>query len=966
MPRYLRSHHIVIIGLFTIICSCLQVFAGDVSLAWNPSASDDVVGYKIYIGNSSGNYNDTITIGNQTSYTVTDLSDGTYSFAVTAFDATGNESGFSNEVSTTVGATSTTDTTPPVISSVAASGITTSGATISWTTNEASTSRVEFGTSAGYGSTTSLNSSMQTSHAQVLSGLTANTVYHYRVISQDEAGNAAVSGDDTFMTADLLDTTPPVISSVSASSITENGATIGWTTNEASTSRVEYGTTAGYGSTTSLDSSMQTSHIQVLSGLSSDMLYHYRVLSMDEEGNLALSGDHTFTTTQPVDTTPPEISSVVASGITLNGATISWTTNEASTSQVEYGTTTGYGSTTSLNTSMQTSHAQALNGLSMDTLYHYRVRSRDAEGNLAVSDDFTFRTQPDTTPPTIGSVTVSGITETEATVTWITNEPSTTQIEYGTTTEYGSTTILDDSMQTSHTQVLSGLTMGKLYHFRVMSSDAEGNLAVSDDYSFTTMNIVKNLVMPLFSNGLVSQNNELYLGMAIMNMGSDPATVYITAYDENGNVISGQNLTNPVVRSINAGEQISLVDMEIFGNILTGNHEKGWIELGSTTDQIQGLFMMFDKQRRLMDAVPLISEPLKDFVFTDIESDGKTRINLINSNADACIVTIDLVKAQGDVRNSVTDIIEGHSALIADLYTDIFADITPDSTDYLRVSASNGILPFQMIQEETADISFAYGYDISAASTKTFVPHYIYDKNCRTTLTIVNMDSTSNKSQIRLMGKDGTQIGSTRDIPVDAYSKVTIESPDFFLDPDYTEANTSVVLNKGKGHPKDNRPWKSGKQDPSTFSTEIDGFVEIVSDGIPLIGSVSYRGYNNQKFIAATPLVSDLHEKVMFNHVAFNDLYFTEISIANPWDSSASVVLDLYNNEGILVDTATVSLLPRQQLSHSLDEYFAALQGISQTGGYVTLSSNVPLAVSSLLGTNNQSALSALPGQGIE
>ena len=78
------------------------------------------------------------------------------------------------------------------------------------------------------------------------------------------------------------------------------------------------------------------------------------------------------------------------------------------------------------------------------------------------------------------------------------------------------------------------------------------------------------------------------------------------------------------------------------------------------------------------------------------------------------------------------------------------------------------------------------------------------------------------------------------------------------------------------------------------------------------------------------------------------------------------MVLDLYNNEGILVDTVTVTLLPRQQLYHSLDEYFSALQSISQTGGYVTLSSNIPLAVSSLLGTNNNSALSALPEKGIE
>jgi RHS repeat-associated protein len=52
-----------------------------------------------------------------------------------------------------------------------------------------------------------------------------------------------------------------------------------------------------------------------------------------------------------------------------------------------------------------TSHSQGLSGLTSDTLYHYRVKSRDATGNLGVSDDFTFRTAPppDTTPPTVTS-----------------------------------------------------------------------------------------------------------------------------------------------------------------------------------------------------------------------------------------------------------------------------------------------------------------------------------------------------------------------------------------------------------------------------------------------------------------------------------------------------------------------------------------------------------------------------------
>src|SRR6185295_7908674 len=105
------------------------------------------------------------------------------------------------------------------------------------------------------------------------------------------------------------------------------------------------------------------------------------------------------------DTTPPVISAVGATAITTNGATIGWTTNEAADTQVEYGTTTAYGSSTTLNTALVTTHAQTLSGLAPNTPYHYRVKSRDGATNLATSGDFTFTTAaPDTTPPVISGV----------------------------------------------------------------------------------------------------------------------------------------------------------------------------------------------------------------------------------------------------------------------------------------------------------------------------------------------------------------------------------------------------------------------------------------------------------------------------------------------------------------------------------------------------------------------------------
>jgi len=97
-----------LLPVILLFCGCGTALAADVSLAWDASLSTDITGYKVYIGNSSRNYTTTIQIGNQTTYTATNLSNGTYYFAVTAYDASGNESDFSNEVSQTIGTTTCT------------------------------------------------------------------------------------------------------------------------------------------------------------------------------------------------------------------------------------------------------------------------------------------------------------------------------------------------------------------------------------------------------------------------------------------------------------------------------------------------------------------------------------------------------------------------------------------------------------------------------------------------------------------------------------------------------------------------------------------------------------------------------------------------------------------------------------------------------------------------------------------
>jgi chitodextrinase len=89
---------------------------------------------------------------------------------------------------------------------------------------------------------------------------------------------------------------------------------------------------------------------------------------------------------------PPQLSGITASGVTGTQATISWQTNEPADTQVEYGPDPRYGFNSPLVTTRTTSHQVTLPGLTPGTLYHYRVKSRDAAGNLSVSADFTFIT----------------------------------------------------------------------------------------------------------------------------------------------------------------------------------------------------------------------------------------------------------------------------------------------------------------------------------------------------------------------------------------------------------------------------------------------------------------------------------------------------------------------------------------------------------------------------------------------
>jgi len=238
--------------------------------------------------------------GGTETFTIPGLAaDTTYYFTIKTLDEVPNISLISNIISVKTLIGTQPDITPPIISNVQAGQITGVSARITWLTNESATSSVIYGKTLNYEFDAVLENVFVTSHIVNLTGLTSETLYHYKVKSADASFNEAGAEDKTFTTADV---TATIISAVTATPQVISAA-ITWTTDEVTDSQVAYGETNQLGLPIVSDINLVVSHSIGLSNLKANFAYYYRVGSTDAAGNPSLGSILTFKTNR--DANPP-------------------------------------------------------------------------------------------------------------------------------------------------------------------------------------------------------------------------------------------------------------------------------------------------------------------------------------------------------------------------------------------------------------------------------------------------------------------------------------------------------------------------------------------------------------------------------------------------------------------------------------------------------------------------------------
>ena len=342
--------------------------------------------------------------------------------------------------------------------------------------NETCSVRFQWGVDTSYGSETTWQSGMETgdTFSQAITGLTADTTYHFRAQAR-HADLVTVSGADLSFIASSL--TPPTIVTGSATSVAQTTATLqGTLTSLGGYSPVyvsfQYGTTTAYGSTTAEQTKTSTGTYSTgISGLVAETTYHFR--ARVRYGALYIYGaDTTFITPAA---TAPSISTVSATSVTQTGATLGGSLSSLGIEThayvyFQYGTTVGYGtSTAEQNKTVTGTYSAAISGLSSDTTYHYRAVARYNTTLYLYGADSTFSTgatglgapvafsaESNATQITLGWIKGTGASNTLvrfSTDTYPATRTSGEQIYFGTGTSY----------------VHTGLTPGIPYYYSAWS-----------------------------------------------------------------------------------------------------------------------------------------------------------------------------------------------------------------------------------------------------------------------------------------------------------------------------------------------------------------------------------------------------------------------------------------------------------------------------------------------------------------
>jgi hypothetical protein len=407
--------------------------------------------------------------------------------------------------------------------SLAATNVTTIGATLSWAAVSGAVSyTVNYKLSTA--TTWTTLSSAVTTTSVAIGSLNSSTAYDWQVRTNCSAGNSvfAQSQFTTLATGTNNCTTNPP-AGLTTTNIAATTATMSWSASSGASSYNFYIKASTDANFTLLLSNTTSLSVNV-TGLTSGVTYQWRVNANCAAGSSGFTQAQ-FTTLTSTNCTSFPPTGLAVSAITVSGATLSWTAvSTATTYAVQYKLRTATTWTTAIANSTPTSFV--LSGLTAGTVYDWQVRSNCTAGS-SVFTASSFTTASASTCNAPASLTTTNITTTTSTVSWAAVSGAfnyTLDIKEINAVNWIALTV------TSSTVVnISGLTPGTTYQWRVKTNCTTGSSTYSQAQFTSSGTSVQpcNAPTSLTSTGITSTS-------ATLNWASvGGATSYAVEYKSN-------------------------------------------------------------------------------------------------------------------------------------------------------------------------------------------------------------------------------------------------------------------------------------------------------------------------------------------------------------------------------------------------------------------------------------------------
>lgn len=453
-----------------------------------------------------------------------------------------------------------------------------------------------------------------------------------------------------------------------------------------------------------------------------------------------------------------------------------------------------------------------------------------------------------------------------------------------------------------------------------------------------------HLIFPTFINSAAA---SVFQGMTLVNEGAAASDLTATAYQPNGSLVAipGGANPNPGLAPLSPLNQFVKGAPSFFG-VNDVSNQQGWIDVACSEHNVSGFFLLYGIQGGVISEMDGsdVSHVLASRLILPVlwkEAGRPTSINVVNPGATDASGTLKLMKSDGTVANTSAITIPARGSYEASFDSTVMA-----GDGYFDIAMTSGQVTGLERFGNAQSLAMVAGQDANMASNILVAPHATSGNftaiRYYTNLSVVNPGTLTANVTLRLLNDAGVEQAAAVTRTIAAGNQLKTGLHQLF-----------------------------GLDDPTTATGSVSGVVKIESDQ-GLVGCVTFGDPVTGKILASLPLMSTASAKreLYLDHLAMGTIsglnFYTGLAMFNPSkERTANVTVAMYfldpaDSTWKQRATTTKVLAPQNRWVNVVNQLAPSFD-VTQSGGFLKITSDVEIYAFQLFGDYNFNYLSAVP-----